>query len=117
MIRIFIILVLVLALAFVLYHYLWIKPCSKLPNPGVGERCRCDQVGDDNSKFYGDDWRARGAVCDGLYIPREFQFTDYNAKQILSKMQELVEKDNGLKNNMVDLVRMAEAKLVLEGRG
>lgn len=55
-------------------------------NPGVFMPYKCNQGGDSSRKFYGDNWQARGAVCDGYWIPIG---TDTNGKQypaILAKM-------------------------------
>lgn len=38
-------------------------------NPGVYAPFKCDTTGDHSRKFYGDNFRARGAVCDGYWIP------------------------------------------------
>lgn len=38
-------------------------------NPGVWMPFKCNEGGDHSRKFYGDNFRARGAVCDGYWIP------------------------------------------------
>lgn len=38
-------------------------------NPGVYMQYKCNEGGDSTRKFYGDNFRARGAVCDGFWIP------------------------------------------------
>lgn len=71
------------------YFLLYEKPCSSESNPGVGKRCKCDQTGDDTSKFYGDNWRARGTVCDGGYIPSAVALGGASPVRVLELMGDL----------------------------
>lgn len=57
--------------------------------PGLIFKYKCDQNGDDSSKFYGDNWKARGFVCDGGYIPFGVKLKNKDVAKILEKMSEL----------------------------
>lgn len=75
--------------------------------PGLYFKYKCDQTGDDTSKFYGDKWQARGAVCDGLYIPIGVKLEGKNYIDVLAKMGELYASDNTLKEDMKELAKKA----------
>ena len=79
----------------------------KKKKPGMGFKYKCDQDGDDSSKFFGDNWQARGAVCDGLYIPFGVKLNKKNYEDVLAKMGELYGQDNTLKKNMKTLAKTA----------
>lgn len=58
-------------------------------NPGLYFLKKCDQIGDDSSKFYGENWKARGFVCDGGYIPFGVKIKGKEPAKILEKMSDL----------------------------
>jgi len=76
-------------------------------NPGVYMKYKCNQEGDNSRKFYGDNWQARGAVCEGLYIPFGIKLSGKNKANVLAKMGELYTNDNSTKNNMKKLAEDA----------
>lgn len=79
----------------------------KKKKPGMGFAYKCDEKGDDSSKFFGDNWQARGAVCDGLYVPFGVKLNKKNYVDVLAKMGELYGQDNTLKKNMKALAKQA----------
>lgn len=82
--------------------------------PGVYAPYKCNQQGDDTNIYRGkngmeDNFKARGAVCDGLYIPIGAKLFGQNTTKVLEWMGELyntqnfpeaiaVKKDKNLKN-------------------
>ena len=56
--------------------------------PGVFMLYKCNQGGDDKRKFYDPIWQARGAVCDGFYIPFGSKLNGKNTTKVLAKMGE-----------------------------
>lgn len=83
----------------------------KKKKPGMGFKYKCDQEGDDTSKFFGDNWQARGAVCDGLYVPFGVKLNKKNYVDVLAKMGELNAQDNTLKKNMKALAKQAVTQI------
>jgi len=79
----------------------------KKKKPGFHFAYKCDQEGDDSSKFFGDNWQARGAVCDGLYIPFGVKLNKKNYVDVLAKMGELYGQDNTTKKDMKALAKTA----------
>mgnify|MGYP000308055257 CR=1 FL=1 len=75
--------------------------------PGLHFPYKCDQEGDDSSKFFGENWQARGAVCEGLYIPFGVKIAKKDYVKVLAKMGELYAQDNKLKENMKSLSKTA----------
>jgi len=72
--------------------FVFFKPKKKLP--GVGVPYKCDQQGDDTviyrgSKGMPDNWKARGAVCDGLYIPDGTNLQGQSTTNVLEWMGEI----------------------------
>lgn len=61
----------------------------KKKNPGLRFKYKCDQNRDDSSKFYGDNWKARGFVCDGGYIPFGVKLKNKDVAKILEKMSDI----------------------------
>lgn len=55
-------------------------------NPGLFAPYKCDQGGDSTRKFYDPNWQARGAVCDGYWIPFGSKLNGKNPKDVLAKM-------------------------------
>lgn len=88
------------------------KPCNSVAQPGVGYSCKCDQGGDNSIKFYKDNWKARGAVCDGLYIPSGLNLGGQNPVSVLEQMENLYAANPNLKNNMAALAIEALNKSV-----
>jgi len=102
------IIVLVVLLAGITAWLLLKKPkCSKVSTPGLGKRCKCDQKGDDTSKFYGDNWKARGAVCDGAYIPTGANLGGLSAAQVLESMSDLTGGSGVYPKDMLALTQKA----------
>lgn len=58
--------------------------------PGVYMRYKCNQSGDDTRKFYDPNFKARGAVCDGLYIPIGSNLQGINSTTILGWMEQII---------------------------
>ena len=79
----------------------------KKKKPGLGFVYKCDQDGDDSSKFFGDNWQARGAVCDGLYIPFGVKLKNKKYEDVLAKMGELYAINPELKKKMKTLAKTA----------
>lgn len=107
-----VILLVLILLGLVYYFFIREKSCRGLTNPGVGAKCKCDQGGDDTSRFYGNNWRARGAVCDGLYIPSAINLGGQDPVKVLEQMENLYSSDNSLKNDMNQLALTALNKTV-----
>lgn len=74
-------------------------------NPGVYVRFKCNQGGDNKRKFYDPNWQARGAVCDGYYIPFGTKTLGKSKKDILAKMATLLP----VPTNMKDMKTLAES--------
>lgn len=68
--------------------YIGIRAFKK-KKPGLYFKYKCDEMGDDSSKFYGDNWKARGFVCDGGYIPFGVSLKKQSVDKVLEKMSEL----------------------------
>lgn len=102
----------IILVAVVYYFFFREKACSSLSSPGVGAKCKCDQIGDDTSKFYGSNWRARGAVCDGLYIPSSINLGGQDPLKVLAAMEDLYSANNSLKNDMNNLASLALNKTI-----
>lgn len=79
----------------------------KKKKPGMGFKYKCDGKGDDTSKFFGNNWQARGAVCDGLYVPFGVKLNGKDYVDVLAKMGELYAQDNTLKKKMKTLAKTA----------
>lgn len=98
----------VLIIIWAVYYFLFrTKPCKSVSNPGVGAKCKCDNGGDDTSKFYGSNWRARGAVCDGLYIPASINLGGQDPVKVLEQMENLYSGNKSLKSDMNQLALTA----------
>jgi hypothetical protein len=54
--------------------------------PGVFMPYKCSDGGDDKRKFYDPNWQARGAVCDGFYIPFGSSIGGKDTTLVLAKM-------------------------------
>lgn len=80
-------------------------------NPGIYFKYTCNEGGDDSRKFYDPNWQARGAVCDGLFIPFGVNLNGKDKKDILAKMGELYSQDSSLKTNMPVLAETAVLQL------
>jgi len=72
-------------IVFIGIGYVIIRAYNK-KHPGLRFKFKCDQEGDDTSKFFGDNWEARGAVCDGLYIPYGVKLNGKDYIKVLAKM-------------------------------
>lgn len=55
-------------------------------NPGVYMPYKCNEGGDSTRKFYGDNFRARGAVCDGFWIPFGSMLNGKKFSDVLASM-------------------------------
>lgn len=74
------------------WYYLIYKPNNQLP--GVGKPYKCNQTGDDTEIYFGkngqpDNWKARGAVCDGLFIPNGSNLFGQDTTRVLEWMGEI----------------------------
>lgn len=58
--------------------------------PGVFIKYKCNEGGDNKRKFYGENWKARGAVCAGMYIPIGAKLNGAGTTKTLEWMSELV---------------------------
>lgn len=58
--------------------------------PGVYAKYKCNEGGDNKRKFYGENWKARGAVCSGMYIPIGAKLNGAETTKTLEWMSELV---------------------------
>lgn len=102
--QIIIIVVVLLLLSWAIYYFGFrTKSCNSVSHPGVGSSCKCDQGGDNSIKFYGSNWRARGAVCDGLYIPSGLNLGGQSPIAVLEQMENMYTANPGVKNNMPQL--------------
>lgn len=55
-------------------------------NPGVYAPYKCNEGGDSSRKFYDPNWQARGAVCDGYWIPFGSKLNGKSFPNVLGKM-------------------------------
>jgi len=90
----------------IIIWYLSVRAYKK-KYPGLRFKYKCDQEGDDTSKFFGDNWQARGAVCDGLYIPIGVKLNGKDYVKVLAKMGELASNNPELKKKMKQLAKTA----------
>lgn len=74
-------------------------------NPGVYFKYKCDNGGDSTRKFYGANWQARGAVCDGYYIPFGTKTNGKSFDAILAKMAQTTP----VPANKTDMLKLANA--------
>lgn len=58
-------------------------------NPGLWMPYKCNEGGDSTRKFYDPNWQARGAVCDGYWIPFGTNLNGKNHKDVLAKMAQI----------------------------
>lgn len=86
-------------------------------NPGVYIPYKCNEGGDDSRKFYDPNWQARGAVCDGLYIPFGTKLNNINKEVVLAKMGEISDINPSAKDNMQSLADMAISSISTSGKG
>lgn len=76
--------------------------------PGVYFKYKCNNGGDDTRKFYDPTWQARGAVCDGLYIPISAKLSGANTTRVLEWMGE-INKGKPIPTNSKDMTTLANA--------
>lgn len=77
-------------------------------NPGVYMKYNCDLGGDSTRKFYDPNWQARGAVCDGLWIPFGSQLNGKSYPAVLARMAHLISAATVLKpTNTVEMRDLA----------
>lgn len=75
-------------------------------HPGVYWKYKCDMTGDNSRKFYDPNWQARGAVCDGYYIPFGAKLSGANTTRVLEWMSQI---NNGkpIPTNSKDMIALA----------
>lgn len=61
----------------------------KKTKPGVYFPYRECKAGSGDEKIYGDNWKARGAVCEGLYIPIGTNLQGQDTTKVLEWMMEI----------------------------
>lgn len=75
--------------------------------PGLYAPYKCNQQGDD-SKILQDNWKARGAVCDGMYVPITAKLNGADYVSVLEWMNELVTNGAAKPTNMSEMKTLAE---------
>lgn len=83
-----IVLIIIVPIVLLVIAYIGLRVFKKI-KPGLYFKFECDQTGDNSVKFYGDNWKARGFVCDGGYIPFGVSLKKQSVDKVLEKMAEL----------------------------
>lgn len=75
--------------------------------PGVFAPYKCNQGGDSSRKFYDPNWRARGAVCDGFWIPFGAALNGKDTTLVIEKMA-AINTNTPIKKDSASMKALAE---------